>query len=65
MSKKFCNFRVKYQESSIKFENFAYLQSIENKCKQIKLFKQAINQHVKLKWASKVLYRPRLQLVEK
>ena len=28
------DFRVKYQESSIGFENLAYLQSIENKCKQ-------------------------------
>ena len=27
------NFWVKYQESSIGFENLAYLQSIENKCK--------------------------------
>ena len=27
------DFRVKYQESSIGFENLAYLQSIENKCK--------------------------------
>ena len=26
------NFRVKYQELSIGFENLAYLQSIENKC---------------------------------
>ena len=26
------NFRVKYQESSIGFENLAHLQSIENKC---------------------------------
>ena len=26
-------FRVKYQESRIGFENFAHLQSIENKCK--------------------------------
>ena len=26
------DFRVKYQESSIGFENLAYLQSIENKC---------------------------------
>ena len=34
MSKKFGNFRVKYQESSIGFENLAYLQSIENKWKQ-------------------------------
>ena len=33
MSKKFRNFRVKYQESSIEFENLAYLQSTENKCK--------------------------------
>ena len=33
MSEKFCNFRVKYKESSIGFENLAYLQSIENKCK--------------------------------
>ena len=32
MSKKFRNFRVKYQESSIGFEHLAYLQSIENKC---------------------------------
>ena len=29
----FQDFRVKYQESSIGFENLAYLQSIENKCK--------------------------------
>ena len=29
------DFRVKYQESSIGFENLAYLQSIENKCKHI------------------------------
>ena len=35
MSQKFRNFRVKYQESSIGFENFAYLQSIENKCKAL------------------------------
>ena len=28
-------FRAKYQESSIGFENFAYLQSIENKCKSL------------------------------
>ena len=35
MSKKFRNFRVKYQESSIGFENLAYHQSIENKCKHI------------------------------
>ena len=28
------DFRVKYQESSIGSENFAYLQSIENKCKR-------------------------------
>ena len=27
------DFWVKYQESSIGFENLAYLQSIENKCK--------------------------------
>ena len=27
------DFRVKYQESSIGFENLAYLQSIENECK--------------------------------
>ena len=27
------NFRGKYQESSIGFENLAHLQSIENKCK--------------------------------
>ena len=27
------DFRVKYQESSIGFENLAYLQFIENKCK--------------------------------
>ena len=27
------DFRVKYQESSVGFENLAYLQSIENKCK--------------------------------
>ena len=27
------DFRVKYQESSIGFENLAYLQSIEKKCK--------------------------------
>ena len=27
------NFRVKYQESSIGFENLANLQSIKNKCK--------------------------------
>ena len=27
------DFRVKYQESSTVFENLAYLQSIENKCK--------------------------------
>ena len=33
MSKKFRNFRVKYQESSIGFENLSYLQYIENKCK--------------------------------
>ena len=33
MSKKFRNFRIKYQESSIGFKNLAYLQSIENKCK--------------------------------
>ena len=33
MSKKFHNFRVKNQESSIGFENLAYLQSIGNKCK--------------------------------
>ena len=26
------DFRVRYQESSIGFENLAYLQSIENKC---------------------------------
>ena len=26
------DFRVKYQESSVGFENLAYLQSIENKC---------------------------------
>ena len=26
------NFRIKYQESSIGFENLAHLQSIENKC---------------------------------
>ena len=26
------DFRVKYQKSSIGFENLAYLQSIENKC---------------------------------
>ena len=26
------DFQVKYQESSIGFENLAYLQSIENKC---------------------------------
>ena len=36
MSKKFRNFRVKYQESNIGFENLAYLQSIENKCKKTK-----------------------------
>ena len=29
------DFRVKYQESSIRFENLAYLQSIENKCNLI------------------------------
>ena len=29
------NFRVKYQESSIGFENLAHLQSMENKCKQV------------------------------
>ena len=34
MSYKFHNVRVKYQESSIGFENLAYLQSIEGKCKQ-------------------------------
>ena len=28
------NFRVKYQESSIGFENLAHIQPIENKCKQ-------------------------------
>ena len=28
-----CNFLVKYQESSIGFENLAHLQSKENKCK--------------------------------
>ena len=33
------NFRVKYQELSIEFENLAYLQSIENKCKTCKLSK--------------------------
>ena len=33
MSKKFRNVRVKYQGSSIGFNNLAYLQSIENKCK--------------------------------
>ena len=27
------DFRVKYQESSVGFENLAYLQSTENKCK--------------------------------
>ena len=27
------DFRVKYQESSIGFENLGHLQSIENKCK--------------------------------
>ena len=27
------DFQVKYQESSVGFENLAYLQSIENKCK--------------------------------
>ena len=27
------DFRVKYQESSTVFENLAYLQSIENKCR--------------------------------
>ena len=27
------NFLAKYQESRVGFENFAYLQSIENKCK--------------------------------
>ena len=27
------DFRVKYQESIVGFENLAYLQSIENKCK--------------------------------
>ena len=27
------DFRLKYQESSIGFENLAYLQSIENECK--------------------------------
>ena len=32
MFKKFRNFRVKCQESSIGFENIAYLQLIENKC---------------------------------
>ena len=26
------DFRVKYQESSIRFENVAYVQSIESKC---------------------------------
>ena len=35
MSKKFRNFRVKYQKSSIGFENLAYLQSIENKLKNM------------------------------
>ena len=29
------DFRVKYQESSIGFENHAYVQSTENKCKQV------------------------------
>ena len=33
MSEKFRNFRINYQESSIGFENLAYLQSTENKCK--------------------------------
>ena len=28
------DFQVKYQESSVGFENLAYLQSIENKCKR-------------------------------
>ena len=28
-------YQVKYQESSIGFENIAYLQSIENKCKMM------------------------------
>ena len=32
------NFRVKYQESSIGFENLAHLQSTENKCKRKVLF---------------------------
>ena len=31
------DFRVKYQESSIGFENIAYLQSTENKCKIVYL----------------------------
>ena len=35
----FQDFRVKYQESSIGFENIAHLQSIENKCKLHYIFR--------------------------
>ena len=38
MSKKFCNFWVKYEESSIEFENLSCLQSIENNCIFLHIF---------------------------
>ena len=47
MSKKFCNFRVKYQGSSIGFEHLAYPQSIENKCKGLTEVVQEQNQAIK------------------